>query len=174
MIINELKTYILRCNDINRKIYMQKLDETDKKLLALLQQDSKKTNKEYAHKLGLSTTAIYERIKRLEKSEVITKYVALVDKKRINKSFVVLCHVKLIQHIKDFVLQFEREILKLPEIAECYHVSGDYDYILKIHVEDMEAYRDFMVTKLTAISNIGSTQSTFIINEVKHTTAILI
>jgi len=151
---------------------MTKFDETDRKLLAMLQEDSKKTNKEYANKLGLSITAIYERIKRLEKSDVITNYVALVDKKKVNKAFVVLCHVKLIQHIKDNVLQFEREILKLEEIAECYHVSGDYDYILKIHVEDMEAYRGFMVSKLTAIANIGSTQSTFIINEVKHTTAI--
>ncbi|RKR13244.1 AsnC family transcriptional regulator [Maribacter vaceletii] len=151
---------------------MIKFDEKDRKLLAMLQEDSKNTNKEYANKLGLSTTAVYERIKRLEKSGVITKYVALVEKKKVNKAFVVLCHVKLIQHTKDNVLQFEREILKIEEIVECYHVSGDYDYILKIHVEDMEAYRAFMVSKLTAIANIGSTQSTFIINEVKHTTAI--
>ncbi|WP_298486154.1 Lrp/AsnC family transcriptional regulator [uncultured Maribacter sp.] len=151
---------------------MFKFDEIDRQLLAMLQKDSKKTNKEYANKLGLSTTAVYERIKRLEKNKVVTNYVALVDKKKVNKAFVVLCHVKLIQHTKDNVLQFEREILKLEEIAECYHVSGDYDYILKIHVEDMEAYRGFMVSKLTAIANIGSTQSTFIINEVKHTTAI--
>ncbi|WP_298476025.1 Lrp/AsnC family transcriptional regulator [uncultured Maribacter sp.] len=151
---------------------MFKFDEIDQELLRMLQADSKKTNKEYANKLGLSTTAVYERIKRLEKSHVINKYVALVDKKKVNKAFVVLCHVKLVQHIKDNVLQFEREILKLEEIAECYHVSGDYDYILKIHVEDMEAYRAFMVSKLTVIANIGSTQSTFIINEVKHTTAI--
>lgn len=151
---------------------MFKFDEIDRQLLAMLQKDSKKTNKEYANKLGLSTTAVYERVKRLEKNKVVTNYVALVDKKKVNKAFVVLCHVKLIQHVKDNVLQFEREILKLEEIAECYHVSGDYDYILKVHVKDMEAYRGFMVSKLTAIANIGSTQSTFIINEVKHTTAI--
>lgn len=151
---------------------MLQFDEIDQRLLFMLQEDSKKTNKEYANKLGLSTTAVYERIKRLEKSGVVTKYVALVDKKKVNKAFVVLCHIKLIQHIKEYVLQFEREVLKLEEIAECYHVSGDYDYILKIHVQDIEAYRNFMVTKLTALANIGSTQSTFIINEVKYTTAI--
>ena len=151
---------------------MLQFDEKDQRLLFMLQEDSKKTNKEYAHKLGLSTTAVYERIKRLEKSGVVTKYVALVDKKKVNKAFVVLCHIKLIQHIKEYVLQFEREVLKLEEIAECYHVSGDYDYILKIHVQDIEAYRNFMVAKLTAIANIGSTHSTFVINEVKHTTAI--
>ncbi len=151
---------------------MHKLDETDLKLLFLLQEDAKQTTKQYANSLGLSTTAVYERIKRLEKTGTIQKYVALIDKKKINKSFVAFCHVKLIQHIKDFVLQFEQEVLKLEEVAECYHISGDHDYLLKIHVSDMEAYRDFMVTKLTAIKHIGSTQSSFVINEVKHSTAI--
>ncbi|NNG08839.1 MAG: Lrp/AsnC ligand binding domain-containing protein, partial [Arenibacter sp.] len=97
-----------------------------------------------------------------------------VDKKKTNKDFTVLCHVKLIQHIKEYVLQFEREVQKLEEVSECFHVSGDYDYILKIHVTDMVAYRDFMVTKLTALNNIGSTQSSFMINEVKNTTAVLL
>lgn len=149
-----------------------KLDETDIKLLSLLQEDCKKTTKEYAYHLNLSITAVYERIKRLERTNVITKYVALIDKRKVAKAFVVLCHVKLIQHTKEFVLQFEREVLKLKEVVECYHISGDYDYILKIYVSDMQAYREFMVTKLTAIEHIGSTQSSFIINEVKHTTAI--
>ncbi len=148
------------------------LDQLDTKLLQLLQTDSKRTTKAYANELDLSTTAVYERIRRLEKSGVVTNYVALVDKKKVDKAFVVFCHVKLIQHIKEYVLQFEREILKLEEVAECQHVSGDYDYILKIYVKDMEAYRHFMVTKLTAIKNIGSTQSSFVISEVKHTTAI--
>jgi Lrp/AsnC family leucine-responsive transcriptional regulator len=151
-----------------------KFDEVDIRLLSLLQEDSKKATKEYANHLNLSVTAVYERIKRLEKTGVVTKYVALVDKKKVSKAFVVLCHVKLIQHVKEFVEQFERDVLKLEEVTECYHISGDYDYILKIHVSDMEAYRDFMVTKLTALKNIGSTQSSFAIAEVKHTTAIAI
>lgn len=151
---------------------MPKLDEVDVKLLSLLQKDCKRTTKEYAMRLNLSTTAVYERIKRLEKTGVISKYVALLDIHKINRSYVVLCHVKLVQHVKDFVLQFEREVLKLEEVVECYHISGDYDYILKIHVCDMQAYREFMLTKLTAIAHIGSTQSSFIINEVKHTTEI--
>ncbi len=153
---------------------MVKIDEIDGKLLKLLQSDCKRTTAAYAQDLHLSTTAVYERIKRLEKSGVLTRYVALVDKKKINKAFTVLCHIKLIQHVKEFVLKFEREVLQLTEIVECYHISGDYDYILKIHVRDMEAYREFMVTKLTAISNIGSTQSSFVINEVKHTTLVAV
>ncbi len=151
---------------------MINLDKTDSKLLELLQSDCKKTTKEYAHHLDLSVTAVYERIKRLERIGAITKYVALVDKKVVRKSFVVLCHIKLIQHSKEFLLQFEREVQKLPEVAECYHISGDYDYILKVFVADMDAFRDFMVTKLTVINHIGSAQSSFVISEVKHTTAI--
>lgn len=151
---------------------MLKLDQTDRKLLTLLQEDSKQTTKELSNKLNLSVTAVYERVKKLEKEAVIKKYVAILDKKRIAKSFMAQCHVRLTQHSKDFVMKFEREIIKIEEVLECYHVSGDYDYILKILVEDMEAYRDFMVTKLTAIPNIGNTHSIFVIGEVKHTTAI--
>ena len=150
------------------------LDDTDKRLLALLQEDSKKTTKQYALSLNLSTTAVYERIKKLEREGVITNYVALVDKKKVNRSFTVLCHVRLSQHTKDNVLRFERQIQQLDEVSECNHVSGDYDYILTIHVSDMAAYRDFMITKLTAIDQIGSTQSSFVINPVKKSTAIFI
>lgn len=151
---------------------MIKLDATDRKLLTLLQRNSKRTTAAYARELDLSTTAVYERIKRLERDGVITDYVALIDKTKVGKAFTVFCHVKLSQHVKEYVLQFEREILKLESVVACYHTSGDYDYILKIHVSGMEAYREFMVTKLTAISNIGSTQSSFVINEVRHSTAI--
>jgi len=147
-------------------------DPIDIQLLRMLQHDSKKTTKEYANSLGLSNTAVYERIKRLEKTGVIRGYVALLDKRKVEKAFQVLCHVKLVQHIEKNVLQFEKEVIELDEVAECYHISGDYDYILKVHVSDMEAYREFMVSKLTAISNIGSTQSSFVINEVKFSTAL--
>jgi len=149
-----------------------KLDETDINLLQLLQSDSKKTTKEYALKLGLSTTAIYERIRRLERLGAIRKYVALVDKGIVDRNFTVFCHVKLVQHVKDNIAQFEAQVLKLREVVECHHLSGDYDYLLKIHVQNMEAYRNFMVNKLTAMSHIGSTQSSFTIKEVKHSTAI--
>ena len=148
------------------------LDSTDKKLINLLQNDSKQTTKQLSLQLNLSVTAIYERIKKLENQKVINKYVAIINKHKIEKSFLVFCHVKLIQHFKEYVTTFEREILKLEEVSECFHVSGDYDYILKIYIKDMDEYRNFMVTKLTAIKHIGSTHSTFAIEEVKNTTAI--
>lgn len=148
------------------------LDGKDKKLLFLLQNDSKKTTKELASALDLSVTAVFERIKKLEKQKVIEKYVALIDKQKIQKDFIVLCHVKLVQHRKDYITQFEKEIVQFPEVLECFHVSGDYDYILKICVKDIKDYREFMVTKLTNLQNIASTQSSFTIKEVKNTTVI--
>ena len=148
------------------------LDFTDKKLLNLLQHDSKQTTKQLSLQLNLSVTTVYERIKKLEKGKVIQKYVAIVNKNKIEKSFLVFCHIKLMQHSKDQVTTFEREVLKLEEVSECFHVSGAYDYILKVYVKDMDEYREFMVKKLTAIKYIGSTHSTFAIEQVKNTTEI--
>lgn len=148
------------------------LDIKDKKLLLLLQNDSKKTTKELANALELSVTAVFERIKKLEKQKIIEKYVALVNKSKLNKNFIVLCHVKLIQHKKEYIAQFEKEITQFPEVLECFHVSGDYDYILKICVKDIEEYREFMVSTLTNLQHIASTQSSFMIKEVKNSTVI--
>ena len=145
-------------------------DEIDKKLMHLLQTDSKMTTKELSLKLHLSVTAVYERIKKLEREKVVKKYVALLDRNKVNKGFVVFCHIKLIQHTKEYLTTFENEVVQLSEVLECFHVSGDYDYILKICVGSMEEYREFMVTKLTTLQHIGSTHSSFMIGEVKNTT----
>ena len=150
------------------------MDAIDKKLLELLQSDTKKTTAALAVKLNLSVTAVYERIKKLEREGIIDKYVALLNRNKINKGFVVFCHLKLLQHTKEFINQFEKEVIKLNEVLECFHVSGDYDYILKVCVKDMEEYREFMVTKLTTLQHIGSTHSTFMIGEVKNTTAFTV
>lgn len=147
------------------------MDAIDKKLLSLLQEDTKKTTKELSMVLNLSVTAVYERIKKLEREGIIRKYVALLDAKKVEKAFVVFCHIKLVQHTKDFITTFENEVMQLNEVLECFHVSGDYDYILKVAVQDMEAFREFMVTKLTGLQHIGSTHSSFVIGQVKNTTA---
>lgn len=165
-----LRYSLKRCS--NRKNIQMTLDNTDKKLLKLLQEDSKRTTKELSLKLDLSVTAVYERIKKLEREGIIEKYVVLLNRDKIQKGFVVFCHIKLIQHTKEFLTQFESQVIKLNEVLECHHVSGDYDYILKVVVKDMEAYREFLVTKLTTLDHIGSTHSTFMISEVKNTSMI--
>ncbi|WP_290698537.1 Lrp/AsnC family transcriptional regulator [Lacinutrix sp.] len=147
-------------------------DAIDTKLIELLQEDCKQTNKALSGKLNLSITAVYERIKKLENNGVIDSYVALIKKEAIEKSFVAFCHIKLSKHTQEYVVSFEKDVAKLEEVLECFHISGDYDYLLKVLVKDMEAFREFMVEKLTTINHIGSTHSMFMINEVKHTTAI--
>ena len=149
-----------------------KLDIIDKKILQYLQQDCKQTNKELSSKLNLSVTAVYERIKKLEREKVIMHYVSIIDKEKVGLGFVVFCQIKLAQHAKDYLSIFEREVNKFEEVVECFHISGEYDYLLKVLVRDMVHFRSFMVSKLTTIPNIGSTQSSFTISEVKNTTAI--
>ncbi len=148
------------------------LDTIDKKLLKLIQHNCKQTNKELSAHLNLSVTAVYERIKKLEKTGIINRYVAVIDKNKVQKGFVVFCQIKLVQHTKEYLTKFEKEVKVLDEVMECYHISGEYDYLLKILVQDMVAYREFMVTKLTSLQHIGSTQSSFSINEVKCETVV--
>lgn len=148
------------------------MDHTDRLLLQLLQEDAKQTTKELALQLGMSNTAVYERVRKLEREGIIKGYTAIVDREKVNRSFVVFCNIRLMQHTKENVREFEKEVAGLSEVQECYHVSGDYDYILKVHVANMEDYRNFMVTKLTNLKHIGSTHSIFMIGEVKHSTVI--
>ncbi|WP_026934034.1 Lrp/AsnC family transcriptional regulator [Christiangramia echinicola] len=151
-----------------------KIDALDKRILNHLQQDSKKTNKEISNDLGLSVTAVYERIRKMERAGVIRGHVALLNPEMVEKGFMVLCQIKLTQHKKDFLTKFEKEVTSLPEVIECLHVSGDFDYILKVLVKDMDAYREFLVTKLTTLDHIGSTKSIFTISKVKQTTEIIL
>jgi len=148
------------------------LDKIDRNLITYLQQDCKQTNKELSNKLNLSVTAVFERIKKLERLGIIKKYVALVDSKKVNLTCMVFCHIKLAQHTKDYLSKFEKEVAQLDEVLECFHVSGEYDYLLKVLVTDMDHFRTFMVNKLTSLKHIGSTQSSFMISEVKNTTRI--
>jgi Lrp/AsnC family leucine-responsive transcriptional regulator len=145
------------------------MDHIDKKILKELQQNSKLTTKALAMALGLSATAVYERIKRLERSGVILKYVALLDPEKVDLDFRVFCQVKLNQHVQSQIGAFEREVGGLEEVVSCYHLGGEYDYLLEICVRDMAEYREFMVAKLTRSPQIGSTHSAFVIKSVKQT-----
>jgi len=151
-----------------------KIDKTDKKLINILQIDSKTTTKKIATELNLSVTAIYERIKKLEKKGIIKKYVAVINKEKVNRNFIVFCQVKLVQHHHIYIKEFEKEVLQFNEVLACYNISGDYDYLLKVAVENMKSYRDFINLKLTTLNHISSTQSNFIIDEVRNSTAVLL
>ena len=148
------------------------MDQQDKRILKFLQKDSKITIKELSTHLGLSGTAVYERIRKMERKGIIEAYSIRVNKELAGFGFVVFCQIKLKEHKHEYLVKFEREVIKFKEVLECYNVSGDYDYLLKIAVKDMAAYHQFLNDKLTYLDHIGSAHSTFIINEVKNTQAV--
>ena len=148
------------------------LDAADKSILIRLQKDSKTTIKELSVHLSLSSTAIYERIRKMERLGIIEGYTVQVNKELVDLGFVVFCQIKLKEHRHEYLIKFEREVIKFTEVLECYNVSGDYEYLLKITVKDMKGYHQFLNDKLTYLDHIGSAHSTFIINEVKNTHAI--
>lgn len=145
-----------------------KLDDTDLQLVNYLQENAKITHKQLSILLNLSTTAVYERVKKLEKSGIIERYAALINRKVLGKELMVFTTVRLDRHSKQNIYDFESKISLLKEVHECHHISGDYDYILKMTFSNMDVYRDFMVKKLTTIPSIGNTHSIFVINEVKN------
>lgn len=147
------------------------LDHTDRQILHLLQHDARLTNKEIADKLGKTVTPVYERVKRLEQEGIIHRYVAVVDKKKIGKGLVVFTNIQLKQHTQQMLRSFDKFIVQFPEVMECYHMAGMYDYLLKIIVKDMEEYQDFILNKLSGMDNIGTVQSNFVMQEFKHETA---
>ncbi len=145
------------------------LDKKDLAILHLLQQNARITVKEISEKTHLSTTPVHERIKKMEASGVIKQYVTLVDHVKVNKSLMVICYVSLKQHSKTAGVKFIKTINELNEVTECYSISGEFDFMLKVICEDMNAYYDFHVNKLSASENIGHVQSTFVMGIIKQT-----
>ncbi|WP_316801541.1 Lrp/AsnC family transcriptional regulator [Pedobacter frigidisoli] len=148
---------------------MTELDETDLLLLKILANNSKHTNKELAGKVNLSPSPVFERIRRLETAGYIKKYIAILDAGKFNQGFIVFCNIKLKQHDKKIGNRFVEDIMNIDEVVECYNVSGDYDFILKVYAKDMKHYQDFVFNKLGSVENIGSTHSTFAMAEIKNT-----
>jgi len=145
------------------------LDEKDKAILRLLQADAKITVREIAAKVHLSTTPVHERIKRMEDTGVILRYATLVDHSRVKKGLMAICYVSLKEHNKRSGAKFIKTIQELPEVVECYIISGEFDFLLKVAVENMDAYYDFHVNKLGQAENIGHVQSTFVMGVIKQT-----
>ena len=147
---------------------MEGLDDTDIQLLKLLGEDSEITIKDLAAKVHLSPSPVFERVKRLKTSGYIKKYIAIIDVEKLNYGLIVFCNIKLKQHDKSIGHQFVTDIMKLGEVVECYNISGDFDFLLKVYAKDMKHYQDFVFNKLGAVKSIGSTHSTFVMCENKH------
>jgi DNA-binding Lrp family transcriptional regulator len=151
---------------------MYALDETDKSILRILQTDSTTTIKEIANQLHLSTTPIFDRMKKLEKAGVIKKYVALVDNSLVDKNLTIFINLSVKEHGKDAIDDFINAIIEFDEVMECHHVSGDSDFLVKLLLKDIASYNDFILEKLAVIPNIGKVESQFSLSERKNTTVV--
>lgn len=150
------------------------LDEKDKEILRILQHEARLTNKELAAKIHLSTTPTYERVKRLERTGYIQQYVTILDPQKLNKGFTVFCSVKLRQLSAERALAFEAMIRDIPEVTECYNISGSFDFMLRVQSPDMRTYQQFLLNVLGRHENIASLESTFVMEEIKHEYSISI
>jgi len=147
------------------------LDRDDIRILQLLQEDARLTSKEIADKIGKSVTPVYQRIKWLESEGYIQRYVAVLDKRKVGKNLTSFTHVQLKEHSQSMMKSFEKEVIKFPEVQECYHMSGQYDFLLKVSILDMDEYYDFMINRLAKLANVGNVQSFFVLVEAKQHTA---
>lgn len=149
------------------------LDNVDKQILGLLQQNAKLTIKELAEELNLTTSPIFERIKRLEKEGVIEGYVALLNPERVGKGQVVFCNVSMPIYTKENIENFENIVRSMPQVLECYHLAGLVDYQLKIFVRDIKEYDSFL-KQLAEIQIVKVHSSAVVLHDVKYSTVIQI
>lgn len=146
----------------------EKLDKVDLQILRILQENSRLTTKELAAKVSLSSTPVFERLKRLETNGYIKKYIAILDADKLNQGFMVFCKVKLQRVNYDIATEFARIIANIPEVTECYNISGSFDYLLKIHAPDMKYYQSFILNVLGRIEYLASLESVFVMDVIKH------
>ena len=151
---------------------VSELDETDLQILKTLQKNAKLTTKELAVAVHLTPTPVFERQKRVEKKGYIKKYVAVLDPEKMGLGLLVFCKVKLKQINHEIADNFVSRVRFIPEVAECYNISGAYDYLLKVRARDMKHYQEFVLTKLGDIDTVGAIESTFVMSEVKQSYGI--
>ena len=144
------------------------LDQKDIMILRALQNNSRITVKDLALKVHLSPTPVFERLKRLETEGYIRKYTTVLDATKLGRGFLVFCSVRLRRMGKEIADDFVKRVKDIPEVAECYNISGDFDYLLKIYAPDMKYYNDFLINTLGTIDSLGSVQSWFVMNEIKN------
>lgn len=150
------------------KTVIEVLDETDIRILRELQANARLSYKELGTLVNLSSTPVFERVKRLEREGYIRQYVTVLDAEKLNKGFVVFCSVKLSPLNKKVAQEFCDTIQAIPEVTECYNISGQYDYLLKVHAPDMKYYQEFILNILGELPMLGSLTSTFVMEEVKN------
>lgn len=148
------------------------MDDINRAILRTLQADGRISNAALAREVGLSPPATLERVRRLEQAGVIRHYVALVDRKQLNHSILAFIAVTLSHHQREHIDQFIAGVSDLPEILECYHLTGDTDYLLKVVVPDIESLQSFILDRLAPIPGVDRLRTSVVFSEIKHETAL--
>jgi len=151
---------------------MSELDAIDRKILAALQADGRITMQELADRVGLSVSPCHRRVKLLERRGVITRYTALVDQKALGLHVSVFISIKLTRQKEEDLARFAKVIAKWDEVLECYLMTGNRDYLLRVVAADLAAYETFLKTKLTRLDGIASIESSFALSQVKYAIAL--
>ncbi len=148
------------------------LQPKDRRLLAELQRDSRLTNQELADKVGMSSSATWRRVKSLEDGGVIERYTALVNPRKAGFGLASIVHVSLARHEQTHVEHFVREVLRHPEVLECYATSGEADFHLRVVVEDIDAYNQFLDDFIFKLPGVSQVRSNIVLKEIKADTAL--
>ncbi len=148
------------------------LDAIDRRILTQLQDNARLTNVELAEAVGLSPSPCLRRVRELEQSGVIRRYVALLDPATVGLPVSVFVNVTLERQVETALERFEAAILKRPEVMECYLMTGDADYLLRVVTADLSAYERFLVEHLTRVPGVASIKSSFALKQVKYRTAL--
>jgi Lrp/AsnC family leucine-responsive transcriptional regulator len=151
---------------------MSALDDTDRRILRVLQTDGRITNAELAQRCHLSPAACFERVRRLRERGVITGYAALVDPAKVDRGLLIFVEVLLDRTTADAFETFAKAVRLAPEILECHMVAGGFDYLLKARVKDMDAYRRFLGDMLVRVPGVRETRTYAVLEEVKHEIAL--
>lgn len=149
-----------------------KLDKIDRKILEILQNNGRITNVQLAAEVGISPPAMLERVKRLENTGIIRRFVALVDPQKLGRDILALVSISLAMHHLRSIDEFTRSVNQLEEVLECYHITGEEDFLLKVAVKNIVQYEDFILNKITRIPGINKIKTTFVLSTVKYETRI--
>lgn len=154
------------------KLRVYDIDAIDRKILARLQEDARIANVELSEAVGLSPAPCLRRVRALEESGVIRRHVTLLDPRAVGLPVSVFVHVSLERQIEEALQHFETAILTRPEVMECYLMTGDADYLLRVVCADLAAYERFLLDHLTQVPGVASIRSSFALKQVKYSTAL--
>ncbi len=149
-----------------------RIDDRDLLILQLLQEDARISNAELARHVNLSPPGLQKRLRRLEESEIVDRYVTLVNREAVGYDMLCFVQVTLRRHEPHAIAQFRRTVQDMPEVLECFHITGEYDYLLKVVVRNRKHLEQFLMESLTPVPSMDTIRTSLVLSDIKMTTAV--